>query len=80
MFSLTFHKHPSKEDKDDGKKKNSHRDQGMLTFEQGWNELLNDCKNNLCDIGIPVQSKEQTEKLDNQFRFVLRSVANDLLG
>ena len=52
----------------------------MLTFEQGWSELLIDCKNNLNEIGIPVQSKEQTEHNDNQFRFVLRQVANDLLA
>ena len=32
IFSLSFHKHPSKEEKED-KKKNSSRDQGMLTFE-----------------------------------------------
>ncbi len=44
----------------------------MLTFEQGWSEVLNECKSALCDVGIPVQAKEQTAKCDNQFRFILR--------
>ena len=46
----------------------------MLTFEQGWTEVLSDVKMNLDEIGIPVQSKDQTANSENQFRFVIRKV------
>lgn len=52
----------------------------MLTMEQGgWSDVLNDCKKTLHSVGIPVQSKDQTQ-VSNQFRFHLRKVANDLVG
>jgi hypothetical protein len=67
-----FNKHQGKEDKDgkEGLAKPTNR--GMLTFEEGWSEVLSDCKQTLQDIGIPVQYKEQTAHFENQFRFVLR--------
>ena len=41
--------------------------------------MLNVCKKTLTDSGIPIQSKEQTN-VNNQFRFHLRKVDNDLVG
>ena len=62
------------------KEQHQAQNRGMLTLEQGgWSDILNDCKSALHNIGIPVQSKDQTQ-VNNQFRFNLRKVPNDLLG
>ncbi|CDW80282.1 UNKNOWN [Stylonychia lemnae] len=74
MFSFVLHK-LGKEEKD--QHHNSHK--GMLTLEQGWGEVLDDCKKSLHNIGIPVQAKDQTH-INNQFRFHLRQVQGNLLS
>lgn len=81
MFSFMFNKQEGKDAKSEGGKEailNNRTNRGMLPFEQGWGEVLSDCKQTLDDIGIPVQSKDYN--FENQFRFVLRKVTNDLVG
>jgi hypothetical protein len=52
MFSFVFEKHPSKDEKEAASKKKTNR--GMVALEQGWTEILSDCKHSLTDVGIPV--------------------------
>ena len=55
MFSFVLHKYGK-----DDKEKHHISNKGMLTLEQGWGDILNNCKKRLHEIGIPVESKDQT--------------------
>lgn len=56
MFSFVLQKFGKSE-----KEQHQAQNRGLLTMEQGgWSDVLNDCKRALHNIGIPVQSKDQT--------------------
>lgn len=52
----------------------------MLRLESSWNEVIEDCRSQLSEIGIPVEAYEQFGQNDNQFQFTIRLVQNDLLA
>eukprot|EP00347_Sterkiella_histriomuscorum_P014936 403358939 len=74
LFSFVLHKYGK-----DDKEQHHNSNKGMLTLEQGWGDILEECRKHLRDIGIPIQSNDQTQ-VNNQFRFHLREVDGDLLG
>ena len=63
---MAFHK-IQKDEKDSNAKEIGAENQGMLTFESNWSELIEDCRSQLSEIGIPVEMCEQLGTNDNQF-------------
>lgn len=56
-FTMAFHK-IQKDDKETNPKEIGVENQGMLTFESNWTELIEDCRSQLSEIGIPVETYE----------------------
>ena len=54
-----------KGDKDDNAKDIGSENQGLLKFESSWNEVIEDCRSQLSEIGIPIESYEQLGAHDN---------------
>ena len=56
-FTMSFHK-IQKDDKDTSTKEIGIENQGMLTFESNWTELIEDCRSQLSEIGVPIETYE----------------------